>query len=652
MDWTRAMGIMLILLHGYLYGDLYEVVENFIPDLGPHLERALGRFNGNADIRLLHLALILGIISIIGQPGRRSQRRGKWMFGFMIVGGLIFFYRTDQIVGWLPYGSVFGLRAIGYLMILFGGLRLSRMVPVFLPDRERDPSDRPSFIQEEKRIQTPYSLNFPALYTLHGRRRKSWINIVNPFRGLLIMGSPGAGKSYFIVREVIRQHIKKGFTLFIYDFKYDDLTSVAYYYWQKYGDRYKDRPAFYQLQFSDPSRSYRSNPLTPDTLYEISDAAESAHTLLLALNRSWIRKQGDFFVESSIQMLTALIWYLRCQARGRYCTLPHLIELIQQPYATLFTLLRTQEDLLPLINPFVQAYMAGAVDQLEGQVASLRISLARLHSPSLYFLLSGDDFNLDINHPNEPKIVCLGNDPTKTQIYGAVISLFISRMIRQVNQKNKLPCALIMDELPTVYVPGMDQLMATARSNRVATCLAMQDMSQLIRDYGREQAQVVLQVAGNLICGQVGGETAKEVSERLGRIYQPRTGHTVHESGLSWNQSHQLDRAVPVSVISQLSSGTFVGVVSDNPDRPMDQKAFHARIRNSKKWRKREGQYKPPYPKLREHAEEEVSKVYQRIKKDIEHWVATELDRIEETPTLQHLIVRPPKGKGRGFQGP
>src|SRR5690606_34210900 len=191
----------------------------------------------------------------------------------------------------------------------------------------------------------------------------------------------------------------------------------------------------------------------------------------------------------------------------RSCTLPHLLELIQQPYARLFTLLRCQTDLQPLVNPFVQAFEAGAVDQLEGQVASLRIALSRLHSPSLYYLLSGDDFRMDINNPLDPKIVCLGNHPPKAQIYGAVHSLLIGRLVKLVNQKDKLPSALIIDELPTVYVHGLDALMATARSNRVATCLAAQDMSQLIRDYGREQAQVILQISGNLLCGQVSGET-------------------------------------------------------------------------------------------------------------------------------------------------
>ncbi len=643
MDWTRSLGFGVLLAWSYLEGEMDSWIPQGLREQGFWIIQILERFRTEegAPAFWIHLALILGLVSVWGQPGRKNPGGNPWVWKGLIFLGVLFYYAPWN--RWIPEWASL-VRTGGYILVLTGGWRASRMAPALSEVDDLFNRDQQSFPQDEKKRSNPYSLHFPARYRLRGKHRSSWINLINPFRGILILGTPGSGKSYFLIREMIRQHIRKGFTLFIYDFKYDDLSRVAHYYWKKYQSSYLRPPSFYQLHFEDLSTSHRCNPLDPDSLWEISDAAESARTLVLGLNRVWIRKQGDFFVESSIQLLTATIWYLRTQAKGRYCTLPHLLELIQQPYARLFTLLRCQTDLQPLVNPFVQAFEAGAVDQLEGQVASLRIALSRLHSPSLYYLLSGDDFRMDINNPLDPKIVCLGNHPPKAQIYGAVHSLLIGRLVKLVNQKDKLPSALIIDELPTVYVHGLDALMATARSNRVATCLAAQDMSQLIRDYGREQAQVILQISGNLLCGQVSGETARAVSERIGRIFQQRESQSLHESGLSWNRSRQLDTAIPVSTLSQLSSGEFVGLVSDNPDQILEHKVFHCRIRNSIRRRRREEFSAFPEPVNSEARQEDVDSCYRRIKEEILLWVEREMERIEETPECQHLIVRPPRG--------
>lgn len=647
MDWTRSLGLGLLMVWSCLEGEWDSWIspegmggQGWISGLFDRFRTA----SGGGPPYFLHLALVLGLISVLGQPGRREPGRRWWIWIFPFLAGIVIFYAPWS--DWVPGGAGL-IRAGGYLLLLTAGWRASRRARG--ARRVEDPfnRDQQGFPQEERRRSNPYSLHFPARYFFRGRWKSSWINLINPFRGVLILGSPGSGKSYYLIREIIRQHIRQGFTLFVYDFKYDDLTRVAHHYWKKYRSSDSHPPSFFQLHFDDLSRSHRCNPLDPGSLMEISDAADSARTLLLGLNRLWIRKQGDFFVESSIQLLTAALWYLKSQARGRYCTLPHLLELIQQPYATLFTLLRCQEDLQPLVNPFVQAYQSGAVDQLEGQVASLRIALSRLHSPRLYYLLSGDDFQLDINNPENPKIVCLGNMPVKAQIYGAVHSLIIGRLVKLVNQKGRLPSCLIFDELPTVYVHGLDTLMATARSNKVATCLAAQDLSQLIRDYGREQAQVILQISGNLLCGQVSGETARGISERIGRILQARVGHSVHDSGMSWSQSQQLESAVPVSTLSQLSSGEFVGLVSDNPDQLLENKVFHARIRNSRRRRREEDESPYSYAHNPDFREEEVGRCYQQIKDEIRYWVARESERIEETPEYQHLIVRPPRRRQR-----
>jgi type IV secretory pathway TraG/TraD family ATPase VirD4 len=240
---------------------------------------------------------------------------------------------------------------------------------------------------------------------------------------------------------------------------------------------------------------------------------------------------------------------------------------MQADYELLFNVLQKEEEIKVLINPFISAYQNKAMAQLEGQIASAKIGLARLSSQQLYYVLSGNDFTLDVNNPREPKIICVGNNPQKLQVYGAVLSLYISRMIKLVNQKGKLKSALIFDEFPTIFFNNMDSLIATARSNKVATALAVQDFSQLKKDYGAEQSEVITGIVGNIISGQVTGSTAKSLSETFGKIMQDRQSKSINSSDISISQSTQLDYAIPASKIASLSSGEFVGMVADNPKK-------------------------------------------------------------------------------------
>lgn len=204
-----------------------------------------------------------------------------------------------------------GLTLTGFLLILSGGATLSRVIRQTLAQNEIFNHDNETFPQYEQLIENEYSINLPASYKLRGKRRRGWINIINPFRGLLIAGSPGSGKTFFVIRHVITQHIKKGFCVFLYDFKYDDLSKIAYNTFLQTKDEHSIPPKFYSINFDDLSRSHRCNPLDPDTLTDIADAAESARTILMGLNREWVKRQGDFFVESPINFLTAIIWFLR-----------------------------------------------------------------------------------------------------------------------------------------------------------------------------------------------------------------------------------------------------------------------------------------------------------------------------------------------------
>ena len=337
-----------------------------------------------------------------------------------------------------------------------------------------------------------------------------------------------------------------------------------------------------------------------------------------------------FFVESPVNFVTAVIWFLRKYADGKYCTLPHVIELMQAEYDELFPVLNTQPEIEVLVNPFVTAYQNSAMQQLEGQIASAKIGMARLASPQLYWVLSGNDFTLDINNPLHPKIVCVGNNPEKQQIYGAVLSLYISRLVRQVNKKGMLKCSLVFDEFPTIYFNNMDSLIATARSNKVATTLAMQDFSQLKKDYGKEQADVIINITGNIISGQVMGETSKLLSERFGRVMQDRQSITTNRADISFTDSKQLDSAIPASRIAALSSGEFVGLVADNPDEKIKLKMFNAEIINDAEKLNSEITSYQNIPVVKKVTQQEVLDNYYQVKFEIKKLMEKEVSQLKE----------------------
>lgn len=582
-DMTRLLSIAVLLLHFYFYCYQFFALYDLRTILTDSILRNLastGIFSHVTVSKAWALGLLL--ISLLGARGKKELEYSlKSILWLMATGQLL--YWSSSFVLAVSMGIQFTTSAYiatcssGFVLSLAAGIRASRLINTTLAKDVFNEYNQ-TFPQEERPHENEYSVHFSAQYRLKDDVRKSCISIPNPFRGLLVTGSPGAGKSWFVILPMIRQQIQKGFGMFIYDFKYDDLSKAAYNWLLRNKKAYAGMPAFYAINFDDLSTSHRCNPLDPDSMLDITDATESARTILLGLNREWIKKQGDFFVESPINFVTAVIWFLRKYEDGMFCTLPHVIELMQVEYDSLFPVLNSEPEIEVLVNPFISAYQNDAMEQLEGQIASAKIGMARLASPPLYWVLSGNDFTLDINNPAHPKIVCVGNNPEKQSIYGAVLSLYISRLIKIVNKKGKQKCSMVFDEFPTIFFNNMDSLIATARSNKVATTLAMQDFSQLKKDYGRDQADVITNICGNIISGQVTGDTAKTLSERFGKIIQQRDSMSINRNDTSTSMSFQLDHAVPAARIASLSSGEFVGMVADNPDDRIKLKMFHAEI--------------------------------------------------------------------------
>ena len=642
------MSIFLLTVHVYVY--CYPTLEHFHLTLGV-IDRIILNFNRTTGIFDCILwsklaALLLLAISCWGTQGVKGEKI-TWgrIFAALISGTALFFLNWWILDLPLPHTAVTALYVFtlgtGYLCLLMAGLWMSRlykhnlMKDVFNEENE-------SFMQETRLMENEYSVNLPTRFQYQGKMHDGWINIVNPFRASIVLGTPGSGKSYAVVNNYIRQMISKGFALYLYDYKFDDLSTIAYNTLLHHTDKYRVKPQFYVINFDDPRRSHRCNPINPEFMTDISDAYEASYTILLNLNRTWIEKQGDFFVESPIILLAAIIWYLKIFKGGIYCTFPHAVELLNKPYSELFTILTSYPELENYLSPFMDAWKGNAQDQLQGQIASAKIPLTRMISPQLYWVMTGNDFSLDINNPNEPKILCVGNNPDRQNIYSAALGLYNSRIVKLINKKGQLKSAVIIDELPTIYFRGLDNLIATARSNKVAVCLGFQDFSQLNRDYGEKESKVIQNTVGNIFSGQVVGETAKTLSERFGKILQRRQSVSINRQDVSTSINTQLDSLIPASKISNLSQGTFVGAVSDNFGEKIDQKIFHAEIVvDHAKVSEEERNYRK-IPVINGFKDkdgndilmEQIQRNYDQIKADAQAIINEEMERIKNDPEL------------------
>ena len=632
MDFLRAVSIILVVANLYYFthvqtvdsGQFYMITDKILNNLNDECGLFANTFNSKL-YALLFLAL-----SCLGTKGVKNESITWKHIAIAILSGLILFLLNWWMVSW-PIAYI-GVTGLGYVSILMGGIWASRMLKNNMMD-DRFNDENESFMQETRRIDNEYSVNLPTRFYYKRKWHKGWINVVNPFRASIVLGTPGSGKSYAVVNNFIKQQSDKGFAIYCYDFKYPDLSTIVYNHLQKNLKKYPKGVKFYVINFDDPMRSHQCNPIHPAFMTDIADAYESAYTILLNLNKTWIQKQGDFFVESPIILLAAIIWYLRCFENGKYCTFPHAIEFLNRSYEDIFPILTSYPELENYLSPFMDAWKGGAQDQLQGQIASAKIPLSRMISPQLYWVMTGNDFTLDINNPEEPKILCVGNNPDRQNIYGAALGLYNSRIVKLINKKGMLKSGVIIDELPTIYFKGLDNLIATARSNKVAVCLGFQDFSQLERDYGKPEAAVVMNTVGNIFSGQVVGSTAKTLSERFGKVLQQRQSMSINRNDVSHSINTQMDSLIPASKISTLTQGNFVGAVCDNINERIEQKIFHAEIVvDSEAVNAEMAAYKPIpiLSKIKDKAtmDAAIQKNYEQVKQDVREIVLREKARL------------------------
>jgi len=422
-----------------------------------------------------------------------------------------------------------------------------------------------SFMQATVPCDSPGSVCIPSLFYFRGKVRKGYINIENVFRGTLLIGTPGSGKSYGVVMPFIRQLMAREFCICLYDFKFPDLAEVAYYHYQLARKNGLCRShGFHVINLTEVERSRRVNVLRPEYIRTLADASETAEALVEALKKGDKSGGSDqFFTQSAVNFLASCIYFFAQFQGGRYSTFAHVLSFLNCSYDEIFGALFSNKELTSLLSPFYSAYKAKAFDQLEGQIGTLKIFISRLATKESFWVFSGDDIDLKISDPNHPSILVLANDPNTQNINSACYSVVLNRLTRLINSKGNLPSALIIDELPTLFVHRIENLIATARSNKVAVLMGLQEIPQFQQQYGKDTASTITAVVGNVLSGSVRNKETLEWLERLfGKVKQQSESLSIDRTKTSLSLSEKLEPLIPAGKIASLRAGELVGVLA------------------------------------------------------------------------------------------
>ena len=617
MFWLMSGAVLCFILYYYQYPFWAALgLRSSLTDSAVLQLYRSGTLSNEFSVR--GVCLFFCLLSVIVRSGSSKSYGWPEVAVPLVVGAALFM--AGPLIG-SPWLFVL-VTLSGYALFFVGSLRLGRLYRSFNA-RLSDYWD--TFPQCETLVENPFSVNIPTIYQDKGKKRRGYINVVNPFRATMVIGTPGSGKSYSVYGPFIRQMIQKGYSLFVYDYKYPDLTRlVMNELLDNYGCYGELKPKMYVVNFDNPLYSHRFNPIHPRYLTDPVDATEIAEVIMKNANRE-NAKGDDFFSLSARCYLDLLIWFLKIYEGGKYCTFPHLVELMGQDYRDVFDVLTKFDELEVKRNTFQDAIKDKAFEQLQGQIASARVPLNRFASKTLYWTLSGDDFSLEMNNPEEPKIICVGNNPRRQSVYGTTLAMLMSQLFKVINMPGKRHSAVLIDELPTIYIKGLDNLINTARSNRVAVVLGAQDKSQLIRDYDKKESDVIFNTVGNVFAGAVKGETAESLSKSFGKAERETRSYQEGDNGDHITYSYQFTDILPAHKIEALSQGSFCGYIADSYEQKIDPKVFCGEIQVGEPPR-----HDLPLPQIVDMTEREIMEQvelnYKKIHLDVVNLLARELN--------------------------
>ena len=535
------------LLFPPLHAKLFTLLLIFIVSLGTKAEKTVELHVWRSVVFPITLGLVLmgGSLYLLEHFSWRSP--WELSLEFSLVEGL--------------YG-LFSL--LGALFVQMGSDQISRYMKQSL-GRDRWNIQEESFEQNRELHLSPTSINLPYHFRLEGKTQEGWINI-NPFRGTLVLGTPGSGKSFGVIAPSIRQMLGKGYCMCLYDFKYPDLSQVAYgaFLQQKEkSEKYAHRFHMVNLDIVESSR--RVNPFHERYIKNLAGAQEISEAMVFALQRGGGASGGSdqFFTQSAVNFLSACVYFFSRYQNGKYSTLPHILSFLSLSYEEIFSTLFSMEELGALLSPFHSAFKNRAFDQLEGQVGTLRVFLSRLSTLESYWVFSGEDVDLKLTDPRAPGILVLASSPESQEINSALYSAVLNRVLRLINEKGNLPGAVVADEFPTLYMHRIENVVATARSSKIAVLLGLQEMPQLRQLYRKEVADTIASLVGNILSGSVRDKQTLDWLERLfGKIKQKSLSVSISRQGTSHSQSERMEVLVPAGKIASLRAGEMVGLLA------------------------------------------------------------------------------------------
>ncbi|MAL13702.1 MAG: mobilization protein [Algoriphagus sp.] len=530
-----------------------------------------------SNVLLGKVAILIAIcLSAIGTVARKNldlNPRNQIIFplaiGLILFFGSIYFYTMEDSFLVMDFTSI---QDLGYSLSLFIGSVLihtsldnvSKLIKSGLGKDEWN-IEGESFMQDIKKVENPYSVNIPMKFYYRGKVRKGWINLVNPFRGTFVIGTPGSGKSFGVINPFIRQMIGKGFTMCLYDFKFPDLAQIAYFHYLKAQDK-KKKPnfKFHVINLDEVEYSRRINPINRRYLRTVANASETAEAIFQSLQKSDSTGGADkFFEQSAINFLSACIFFVSRYEEGKYSTFAHVLDFLNRDYEDIFNCLTKYPELRSMVSPFRSAFEKKVYKQLEGQVGTLKIFLSRLNTKETAWVFSGDDFDLKISDPNSPSILVLANSTETQSITGTCYSVIINRLTRLINTKGNLPTALIADEAPTFYIHKIENLISTARSNKVAVLLGLQELPQLNQLQGKDTASTMTSVIGNVLCGSVRHkDTLSWLEMMFGNRKQLGQSVSIDRDKTSISYSERYDPLIPAGKIASMHTGEIAGIIA------------------------------------------------------------------------------------------
>ena len=469
----------------------------------------------------------------------------------------------------IPY---FNSYQVGYMLLSYVGAMItqkgadsiSKLMKTKM-DKDRWNTEEESFDQNRELVETPTSVNIPYKFRYKKQTHQGWMNI-DPFRGTMVIGVPGSGKSFGVINPAIRQLIGKGFCLCIYDFKFPSLGEIAYYHHllkKKNDPNYKHK--FHVVNLDQVEYSRRVNPFKKEYINTLAQAQEMAESMVTALQKGGGSGGGGseaFFTQSAVNFLASTIYYFGTYEDGKYSDLPHILSFMNRSYQEIFDTLFTNEELVSLMSPFRSAYENKAFDQLEGQVGTVKIFLSRLATKESFWVFSGDEVQLKISDRTDPSILILASNPRTQDINSALYSAVLNRVISQINDKGNLYSGLIADEFPTIYIHKVDNLVATARSNEVAVMLGLQEQPQLRQFYKKEVAETISAIMGNILSGAVRDKGTLDWLEKMfGKIKQKSYSESISNQGSNMTISEKMDVMIPAGKIAGLRTGEMAGMV-------------------------------------------------------------------------------------------